>query len=123
MIADPLCCDGSANKSRKDNTNVVRLFLVLCRKLRAVDRLLPPRARYDGGPRRAGIPGPLVSKQLERISGYGLEADLRDLSAFLMRHHRSGDRMFLFGFSRSAHTARGLVEALLRALKILRIMN
>ena len=107
-----VCCDGTANEFRKDNTNVVRLYSVLSHD--PEDQV----ACYHPGLGTMEAVGALTSwgrwftKQLGRISGYGLEADLRDLYVFLMRHHRPGDRVFLFGFSRGAYTVRALVGLL-----------
>lgn len=107
-----VCCDGTANEFRKDNTNVVRLYSFL---------LADPAGQvacYHLGLGTMEAAGALTSwgrwftKQLGRISGYGLEADLRDLYVFLMRHYQPGDRLFLFGFSRGAYTVRALVGLL-----------
>ncbi|MEJ1935772.1 DUF2235 domain-containing protein, partial [Nostoc sp. NIES-2111] len=107
-----LCCDGTANEFRRDNTNVVRLYQVLERS--------PSRqvACYHPGVGTMEAVGALtvtarkVTKLLGMAIGYGLESDLRDLYVFLMRHHRPGDRLFMFGFSRGAYTVRALVGLL-----------
>jgi uncharacterized protein (DUF2235 family) len=89
-----VCCDGTANEFKKDNTNVVRLYSVLER-----DPTLQV-ACYHPGLGTIEETGALtswgrwVTKQLGRISGYGLEADLRDLYVSLMRNHRPGDQLF-----------------------------
>ena len=107
-----VCCDGTANEFRKDNTNVVRLYSVLAHQ--SADQV----ACYHPGLGTMEAVGALTNwgrwftKQLGKVSGYGLESDLRDLYVFLMRHHRPGDRVFLFGFSRGAYTVRALVGLL-----------
>ena len=44
--------------------------------------------------------------------GFGLEADVRDAYVFLMNNFEEGDRVFLFGFSRGAYTARAVASLL-----------
>jgi uncharacterized protein (DUF2235 family) len=107
-----VCCDGTANEFREHNTNVVRLYQVLIRD--------PTRqvACYHPGLGTIEAVGAItsttrwVTKQLGKMIGYGLESDLRDLYVFLMRYHKPGDRLFLFGFSRGAYTVRALVGLL-----------
>ena len=40
--------------------------------------------------------------------GYGFSDNIADVYSFLMREFRSDDRIFIFGFSRGAYTARAL---------------
>jgi uncharacterized protein (DUF2235 family) len=40
--------------------------------------------------------------------GYGFSANIADVYSFLMRTFNSGDRIFIFGFSRGSYTARAL---------------
>lgn len=107
-----VCCDGTANEFARHNTNVVRLYQVLVRdQARQV-------ACYHPGVGTMEAAGAVtstarkVTKLLGLAFGYGLEADLRDLYVFLMRHYRPEDRLFLFGFSRGAYTIRALVGLL-----------
>jgi uncharacterized protein (DUF2235 family) len=53
-----------------------------------------------------------VTHVLGMAFGYGLEADIRDAYVFLMNNFENGDRVFLFGFSRDAYTARAVASLL-----------
>ncbi len=107
-----VCCDGTANEFSRDNTNVVRLYsTLLADPARQVACYHPGLGTMEAAGALTSW-GRWVTKQLGRISGYGLEADLRDLYVFLMRTYRPGDRLFLFGFSRGAYTVRALVGLL-----------
>lgn len=107
-----LCCDGTANEFAKDRTNVVKLFFTLARD--------PARqvAYYHPGLGTMEPPGALtrstrtVTRLLGQAFGYGLEADIRDAYVFLIRNFEEGDRVFLFGFSRGAYTARAVASLL-----------
>ena len=54
--------------------------------------------------------------------GYGLSANIRNSYRFLVERYEPGDRLFLFGFSRGAYTARSL-GGLIRNCGILRRDN
>nr|WP_315428165.1 DUF2235 domain-containing protein [uncultured Albidiferax sp.] len=101
-----VCCDGTNNQFGNQNTNVVRLVQSLSRD---DDRQL---VFYDPGVGTLPLPG-FVSRLGQRISeiaGLAFGAGLLDKVAcayrFLMDNYRSGDRVYLFGFSRGAYTAR-----------------
>jgi uncharacterized protein (DUF2235 family) len=57
-----------------------------------------------------------MSRKMTRLAGmamgYGLEADIRDAYVFLMNYYEPGDRLYLFGFSRGAYTARAVASLL-----------
>jgi uncharacterized protein (DUF2235 family) len=107
-----LCCDGTANQFAQDRTNVVKLFFTLARD--------PHRqvAYYHPGLGTMEPPGALtestrtVTRILGMAFGYGLEADIRDAYVFIMKNFEDGDRVFLFGFSRGAYTARAVASLL-----------
>lgn len=100
-----VCCDGTANEFAVDKTNVLRLFSVLERSalqtagnFPGIGTMEPPGALSDIGRR--------VTRGLARAVGYGLEAEIRNASAFIMENLEEGDRLYLFGFSRGAYTVR-----------------
>jgi uncharacterized protein (DUF2235 family) len=107
-----LCCDGTANEFAQDRTNVVKLYFTLD----------PDPARqvtyYHPGLGTMEPPGALsgvtrvFTRLAGRVFGYGLEADIRDAYIFLMNNFEEGDRVFLFGFSRGAYTARAVASLL-----------
>lgn len=108
-----VCCDGTGNVWRASGgqTNVVRL----------VQALHPDPARqlvfYDPGVgTAAGLgadSGGLGWKdRLRRAAGlawgHGVWTNVAQAYLFLVEHHRPGDRIFLFGFSRGAFTVRAV---------------
>ncbi len=107
-----LCCDGTANEFARDRTNVVKLYFTLTRD--------PTHqvAYYHPGLGTMEPPGALtrVTRTATRVAGmafgYGLEADIRDAYVFLMNNFQDGDKVFLFGFSRGAYTARAVTSLL-----------
>lgn len=106
-----LCYDGTGNEYGPHNTNVVRIFEALQQNARQV-------AFYDPGVGTVGALGRRVGKKvgtwLGKAFGYGLRQNLEDGYAYLMRRFQPGDRLFLFGFSRGAFTARALAGMLHR---------
>jgi len=94
-----LLFDGTWSKP-ESNTNVSRLR-----------RLLAPEA--DGVPQRIQyVPGvgvaPGLGHWLGGAFGWGLSGNVMDGYGWLARTWQPGDRVFLFGFSRGAYTARSL---------------
>jgi uncharacterized protein (DUF2235 family) len=105
-----ICLDGTGNQLKaRGNTNVVRLFQML--DLSDRERQV---AYYDPGVGTFAAPGAWTgvarrtSKLLGLAFGAGIKDNLEEAYTFLMQHYRPGDRVFLFGFSRGAYTARGL---------------
>jgi len=109
-----LLCDGTNNNltGRRNDTNLVKLAELLAASPDA-QRLLC----YDPG---VGNPGELpgattwdqLQRRLERIGGLafgrGVFENMAESYLFLMRHYRPGDRIYIFGFSRGAFTARSV---------------
>jgi len=107
-----LCLDGTSNQFALDRTNVVKLFSLL------VQDGQRQAAYYHPGVGTMPPPGALT-KLAQKITlllglalGYGLKDDIRDAYAFLMQNHEPGDRVYLFGFSRGAYTARAVASLL-----------
>lgn len=117
-----VCCDGTANEFAENKTNVIKLYSVL--------DLDPTRqiAYYHPGLGTMEPAGALTTfsrkttKLLGMAVGYGLSNDIRDAYVFLMREFREGDKLYLFGFSRGAYTARA-IAALLRMYGLIRAGN
>jgi uncharacterized protein (DUF2235 family) len=107
-----LCLDGTANQFAKNRTNVLKVYEALERD--------PARqiAYYHPGLGTMEPPGALTSwsrrfwRLLGLAFGTGLMDDVRDAYVFLMHNYEPGDRIFLFGFSRGAYTARALTSLL-----------
>ena len=113
-----VCCDGTDNEFGPINTNVVRLAQVLDRD--------PSKQHlyYDPGVGTMPEPGAIgfVHKWASRIAGLafgaGLEWKVQESYSYLMDHWQRGDRVFIFGFSRGAYTAR-VLAAMLHAIGLL----
>jgi uncharacterized protein (DUF2235 family) len=96
-----LLSDGTGNSAAKlFKTNVWRLY-------EALDRSDQTKqvAYYDDGIGTSSF-RPLAA--LGGIFGFGLKRNVLDLYRFLCRNYDSGDRIYCFGFSRGAFTARVL---------------
>lgn len=105
-----ICLDGTGNELKaKDNTNVVALYDLL-------DLSDPTKqvAYYDPGVGTFSAPGAwtpparFVSRMSGLAFGAGLRANLAEAYTYLMRVYEPGDRIYVFGFSRGAYTARAL---------------
>ncbi len=107
-----LCCDGTSNEFSKDRTSVIKLFHALekdpARQAVYYHPGIGTRAPTGIGTRAGGT----VGKWLGLAFGYRLQDDIVDAYRFLMNAYQPGDRVFLFGFSRGAYTAR-VVAAML----------
>lgn len=114
-----ICCDGTANEFTRDATNVIRLFSCMVQE--------PERqiALYQPGLGTIEAAGALTrmarwaTRLLGQAFGYGLEREMVQAYASLMRFYRPGDRVYLFGFSRGAYTVRA-VAAMVHLYGVLR---
>ncbi|MBO1754680.1 DUF2235 domain-containing protein [Allobranchiibius sp. CTAmp26] len=109
-----MCLDGTNDQiGVSEPSNVAKIF----RMLSLVD---PSRqiAYYDPGigtlpaPHARGIIERHLSTGEELAFGIGMRHKLTEAYSWLMRHYAFGDRIFVFGFSRGAYTARALVGML-----------
>ena len=107
-----ICCDGTRGKYGADekNTNVVRMF----------ERLNTDGEHqisyYDPGvgtynPQRNRIKR-WIRAGIESAFGEGVRRNIGEAYKYLMDHYEQGDRVFLFGYSRGAYTARALAGLL-----------
>jgi uncharacterized protein (DUF2235 family) len=110
-----VCFDGTNNEYGPNNTNVVRLYEWLERDLNARDGT--QIAFYDPGVGTFSIFGASwiaqkistwIGKTLGSMFGYGLHQNIEDGYEYLMNNYLPGDRIYIFGFSRGAFTARCL---------------
>lgn len=99
-----VCCDGTWCSREQQSglapapTNVVKLYN-LC--LADSDQL----TYYHPG---VGAEGNLVDRVLGGGIGLGLDGNILSAYHWLCRNYRTGDRIYLFGFSRGAYTVRSL---------------
>ena len=109
-----LYLDGTNNQLRAaDNTNVVRLFSLL--------ELQDPAKQvgyYDPGVGTFSTPGAwspparMLSRYVGLMFGAGLRQNLGEAYSFLVSTYEPGARIYIFGFSRGAYSARALTGLL-----------
>jgi uncharacterized protein (DUF2235 family) len=106
-----MCLDGTGNQLKANaNSNVVHLYSML-------DLSDPTRqvGYYDPGVGTMGARGAWSTwgRKLTRLLGLafgsGIKDNLEEALTFLIESYEPGDHVFVFGFSRGAFTARGLV--------------
>lgn len=103
-----LCLDGTSNQFSTTNTNVVKLYAMLDRK--RIDQL----SYYQTGIGTFPPPGAWgrfkrwFATRLDLAIAYLLSTHVTDAYRFLMRYYQQGDKIFIFGFSRGAYTARAV---------------
>ncbi len=108
-----ICCDGTGNQYGEKNTNVVKLFEALLK-----DKKQEQVVFYDPGvgtfSEKAFIFASLrwFGRLMGGAFGIGLQKNVEDAYAYLMDCYEDGDKVFLFGFSRGAHTVRRLATML-----------
>ena len=110
-------CDGTANQvTVYSRTNILRLARRLLKTTDDSDRrqvvFYDPGLGTEGAPGALTAPGKAFTKFLGLVCGYGLSKNLADAYVFLMQHYEPGDRIYIFGFSRGAYTARALTGLL-----------
>jgi hypothetical protein len=76
-------------------------------------RLLRPRRHTGSGHRDSAI-WPTASLLFMRAVGRGVKTNVAQAYRYLMQHWRTGDSVYVFGFSRGAFTARALAGMLWR---------
>jgi uncharacterized protein (DUF2235 family) len=54
-----------------------------------------------------------ATKLMSSVTGRGITTNIADCYEFIINHHRPGDRIWLFGFSRGAYTARCIANVLM----------
>ncbi|WP_353247943.1 DUF2235 domain-containing protein [Salinisphaera sp. T31B1] len=105
-----ICCDGTNSQFGGVETNVAHLFHRL-----AADSS-EQRKRYEPGVGTFGANifsvnvGRTLGKLLGAAFGYGLKQNLDNAYRYVVDCYAPGDRLFIFGFSRGAFTARSLAS-------------
>jgi uncharacterized protein (DUF2235 family) len=100
-------CDGTSNEVGGDHTNVLKLYRLA---IRSEAQLTFYEPGVGTGAEGSGWT-PLSDNMrllLGLATGWGIDANIHQAYDFLCRHYRDGDRIFLFGFSRGAYTARAV---------------
>lgn len=109
-----VCCDGTWCDEDSTDDGIVSPSNVL-KVFRGVDQSIQNGAphqltRYQSGVGTEGI----MKKLLGGLVGYGLNEDIEDCYYWLSDKFEVGDKIFLFGFSRGAFTARSLAGLITR---------
>jgi uncharacterized protein (DUF2235 family) len=107
-----LCLDGTSDKFSNTNTNVVKLYTMLAR---VPDQQLSYYQPGIGTMAPAAFWGRVRKwfvKQIDLAIAWFLSEHVTDAYRFLMRYYQDGDRIYIFGFSRGAYTARALAGML-----------
>lgn len=103
-----ICCDGTGNKFGKYNTNVVKMCEVLDRTRQDQVVYYDPGVGTMGDQRAITKLRKGLTRMLGAAIGFGIRDDIAQAYDFLAGHHQDGDKIFVFGFSRGAYTARAL---------------
>ncbi|KAF8516231.1 hypothetical protein JB92DRAFT_3114279 [Gautieria morchelliformis] len=104
-----LCFDGTGDSFDADNSNVVLFFSMLKKHDRTQQMVY-----YQAGigtyttPEIATPVMAKLSKTLDMMIAWNLDAHVMDGYEFLMENYSAGDKICIFGFSRGAYTARAL---------------
>lgn len=109
-----LCFDGTAKYFNDGNTNVIRLFQGLD-KMKTDEQLCyyqPGIGTYVSPTKAVGQISRRFSKAIDMAVAWYLDDHIMGGYRFLMENYKEGDRIFLFGFSRGAYTARCLAGML-----------
>ena len=113
-----VCLDGTRNEPETGPTNVTRLYDIAVKD----DRQL---VYYDPGVGTMGArsattrAGRWLTRAGGLVLGHGVRENVEEAYGFLMGAYQPGDRIFIFGFSRGAYTARALT-GMLRTVGLLR---
>lgn len=103
-----ICCDGTNSQFGKLNTNVVHLYDALAEDDGSQVSFYEPGVGTFGA-RFFGLNvGETLGKGLGAAFGYGIQQNLERAYRYLIDVYETGDRLFIFGFSRGAFTARTL---------------
>lgn len=113
-----LFCDGTANKFGKVNTNVVRVVQSLVRDDREQLVYYDPGVGTMPGPGFVTHTGRFISKAVDLAFATSLDRNVQEAYTFLMNNYEPEDKVYIFGFSRGAYTAR-VVAALLHHIGLL----
>jgi uncharacterized protein (DUF2235 family) len=119
MTSIIICCDGTWNSADQETvdgdpcvTNVLKLACRVAKETAEGDRQV---VYYDQG---VGT-GNKLDHYIGGAFGEGLEANIHDAYRFLIANYEPKDKLYIFGFSRGAYTAR-CIAGMVRRCGILR---
>ncbi len=102
-----ICCDGTGNEFGQHNSNVIKLYKTLVCDAGQI-AYYHPGVGTMGARNALSIIGKWWTRLIGLAFGYGISDNVADAYQFLMRSFQPGDRIYVFGFSRGAYTARAL---------------
>lgn len=108
-----VCCDGTWNTDDQTDGNGLPIPTNVAKLYNALDRTGGNGQTSYYHPGVGTDPG-FWSHFLGGTTGSGLLANVKNAYRWLATHYSPGDRMFLFGFSRGAYTARKLAGMIAR---------
>lgn len=107
-----ICCDGTGNEFGDYNSNVVKLYSTLIINGKQQIGYYHPGVGTMGAPTAHNKISKAWSIVMGLAFGAGLLANVGDAYRYLMNVFEDGDKVFIFGFSRGAYTARALAGVL-----------
>jgi len=107
-----ICCDGTSNEYGDRNTNVLKLFSILPKGKPEQVTFYDPGVGTFSAPAALTRTARAVTKLFGLAFGYGITDNIGDAYRFLMETYEPDDRVFIFGFSRGAYTARAVAAML-----------
>jgi len=107
-----ICCDGTGNQFGENNSNVVKLYSTLVIDRKQQVGYYHPGVGTMGAPTAHNKVSEAWSVVMGLAFGAGLLANVGDAYRYLMNTYEDGDKVYLFGFSRGAYTARALAGVL-----------
>ena len=103
-----ICCDGTGNEYGDNNSNVVKLYRTLIQDDERQRCYYHPGVGTEGSPDSYNKVSEFFATVAGLAFGAGLLRYVGDAYRFLMEMYEDGDRVYLFGFSRGAYTARAI---------------
>jgi uncharacterized protein (DUF2235 family) len=107
-----ICCDGTGNQFGDNNSNVIKLYSALTIDGKQQVGYYHPGVGTMGAPTAHNKITEAWSVVMGLAFGAGLLANVGDAYRYLMDVYEAGDKVFIFGFSRGAYTARALAGVL-----------
>src|SRR5882762_4963641 len=102
-----ICCDGTGNQYGTANSNVVKLYSTLSANDKQTAYYHPGLGTM-GARNALSTVGKWWTQLRGKAFGYGFSDNIADAYSFLMEQYKPDDKIFIFGFSRGAYTARAL---------------
>jgi len=114
-----ICLDGTGNQIEENLSNVLKLYRTLHKRdtVHKQDKVHKQDNQVVYYSQGVGTLGQQYTwgATLQRIkmffglaTGYGLDKNVLDAYRFIVEHYKENDKIYIFGFSRGAHTARVL---------------